>query len=338
MSNAIYCYDFTSFAVEGWAHTDVAKRLARYSKKFVFQKEKTPTTGREHWQGRLSLSVKRRLGEIKELFDGPLAKAHWTPTSQRGKATFEYVMKEDTRLEGPWTDANWQPPVMPEELKELKALKPWQQFVVDDCKAEKEVKRIINVIVDHTGGQGKGFLRKYLRFHNIARPIPTTTKVETIMAWGMKFPARAYVLDMPRGTGMKKDVIEMWRGLESLKDGSVYETRYTPQDQQLQFSPHIWVMTNELPDERYLSHDRWQVWLIDPTDDTMLPYDAGAAENIRKFVEAKKAHEEAEKKKRAAQRAMHEKVAKWAKNPPVFKPPVPSPQAHAFPVTRLDLQ
>lgn len=316
MAHQLYCYDFTCFETDGYSYLDVAKVLARVCKKFVFQLETAPTTKKLHWQGRVSLTVKKRLHELKDIMSGPMLITRWSPTSQKGKATFDYVMKEDTRVEGPWSDKDWKPPVMPAELKAIAALFPWQQAIVDDCSQMDEVKRKINVIVDVTGGQGKGLLRKYLHFHKIAKSIPTTTRVDTIMAWAMKFPARAYIVDMPRGTGMKKDVIEMWRGLECLKDGRAYETRYVPQDMEMEFAPHIWVMTNEKPDMRYLSTDRWVMWLIDPKDQVLMPYSDKAAQNVAKYNEAKARYLATKPVAAPLQR-----TKSWEDSPPEFMPP-----------------
>lgn len=324
MAHQVYCWDFTSFGVEGFAYTDVAKQLAPHCKKFVFQLELSPKTKRQHWQGRISLNVKHRMTEVKSLFEGPLAKARWSPTSQRGKATFNYVMKEDTRVSGPWNENNWKPPIVPEELKKPFTLYKWQEEIIADCKNEKENERIINVVVDKSGCIGKGFLRKYIAFHKIAKTIPTTTKPETIMAWALKFPSRAYLLDMPRGSGIKRDIIEMWRGLEQLKDGRAYETRYTPQDLEMPFAPHIWVMTNEKPDDKYLSMDRWRLWLVDPIENELIPYSEVAEVNITKYNFEKK---QATKTNIAEMQRKKELTNKWRKPRKFTGPDIMPPES-----------
>ena len=81
---------------------DVIKQLF---KKWAFQKERGES-GYLHYQGRGSLWKKKRGSELRKLLNAlNVGDMHSTPTvteSISGDAF--YVMKVDTRVEGPWTD------------------------------------------------------------------------------------------------------------------------------------------------------------------------------------------------------------------------------------------
>lgn len=297
MTNQVYRFDFTLWKADTINHIDVCDALAATCKKWVFQMEKGEERKGVHYQGRISLAKKQRLPEVVELYsDTALKGAHWSPTHVKGKAAWSYVMKTATRVKGPWTDeSEWKEKPMPAELKRVNTLHKWQQEVVDDCKQEEEVQRKINVIVDLAGGAGKGTLRKYLEYHKIAKVLPAVKDARDILAWAMKWPSRAYVMDIPRDAGTTKLRTEMWKALESLKDGRAWEVRYTPQDVQMEYDPHIWIFTNEKPPIAAFSHDRWQMWCIDPDEKELIPYSDKVAENIALEIKMRRKEEEKQK-------------------------------------------
>lgn len=65
----------------------------------VYQREKCPTTGKDHWQGFVRFKDKIRLTQAKELLK--LDKVHFEVCRNPPKA-IEYCMKQDTRLDGPF--------------------------------------------------------------------------------------------------------------------------------------------------------------------------------------------------------------------------------------------
>lgn len=199
--NQLHQYEFTSFKVN--CEQEVCKWLKERCKKFVFQEEECPLTKRRHYQGRLSLIHKVRPTGFKALLQGgPLEGAHFQPTVGANRNNWTYVMKHQTRMKGPWKDDDPEPAIEPNEIKG-KSLMPWQESVVEDCKDKQEHLRIINVIIDTSGGAGKGFLRKYLTYHRIAQIIPVGAETKRIMEWVFQFPSPAYIIDIPRDTSVK---------------------------------------------------------------------------------------------------------------------------------------
>ena len=96
-NNAICVYDFT--ASKDKTDFEVLKNLLiTHCKKWVFQLEKGEETGYEHYQGRFSLKIKKRLNECIKLFGGLPWKL--SATSSENSDNDFYVTKEDARIVG----------------------------------------------------------------------------------------------------------------------------------------------------------------------------------------------------------------------------------------------
>lgn len=246
--------DFT-YPADKISTEELKAHLKEWCKKWVFQKEKGDT-GYLHYQGRCSLIKKRRMNELKGKF---MLGGHITPTSttEFGNGSFSYVLKADTRIEGPWDDTNVPPPELTPRMKKFMSseMYPWQKRVVELCQVYEE--RKIHVVIDKVGNIGKSALTEYLFTKNIARVIPSFRSYEDISQFvcSMQVKAQAFIIDMPRG--MKKDKLgEFYSGLEGLKNGYVFDKRYAGKDYYFR-CPQIIVFTNFEPDLELLSPDRW---------------------------------------------------------------------------------
>lgn len=259
MTSQVATYDFTlPKNGEYTTHEDIkTKVLDGWCKKYVFQLEQGDT-GYLHWQGRVSLIKKRRLSELtgKWCIGG-----HISITSGVNSTSFDYVMKQDTRIEGPWADTDAERPPLTRQLRSFLefSLYPWQQQVVDICSVTDD--RSINVIVDNVGNIGKSIFAEYLEYRELATEIPPFRTMEDIMqcAMGMAI-AKTYLIDMPRG--MKKDKLgEFYSGLEALKNGIMYDKRYAFKKRRID-RPNIFVFSNCAPVMSLLSADRWKIWRV----------------------------------------------------------------------------
>lgn len=259
MSTPVCTYDFTLPKSEAYQTWEMVKEkvLEGWCKKWVFQLERGDT-GYEHWQGRVSLIKKRRIGEIvgKWCIGG-----HISITSKAGTTAFNYVMKNDTRIAGPWADTDAERPPMTRQLTSFmqNELYPWQAKVRDICKEVDD--RSINVIVDQVGNIGKSIFAEYLEYMDLATEIPPFRSMEDIMQCAMGMPvAKTYLIDMPRG--MKKDKLgEFYSGLEALKNGIMYDKRYAFKKRRIN-RPNIFVFSNCEPVMNLLSQDRWKLWEV----------------------------------------------------------------------------
>lgn len=256
-----YVYDITVKA-EGISTLMLHEKLRAWCKNYVFQLEQGDG-GYLHYQGRVSLIKKRRTTEIAKLFNEDLYKVHWLPTTNnaRDKETF-YQIKADTRVDGPWKDTDYEAPIiLTRQMLEFREFEqyPWQRSIIDICG--KWDKRSIHWIYDEGGFKGKSDLVEWIDTNRIGMVVPPMRNLEDIMQFCMcQKPAKAYLIDLPRA--MKKDhLCEFYAGLESLKNGFLYDKRYKGTKKWID-RPAVIVFSNTLPDRHAMSQDRWKIWSI----------------------------------------------------------------------------
>lgn len=267
--NPVICYDFTYFAGEN-EEENIKVLLRKHCKKWAFQLEKTPTTDRLHFQGRLWLKTKQRL--CATLY-GKFPGWHLSITTNEGSRNAHYVMKEETRVKGPWTseDDIEEVPSDITFLSDKEKMFAWQRTIIENSKIRDD--RSINVIVDCKGGIGKSTWCNWMAATKQACLIPfcrdhkdmlqaVCCLVDTIKKSGLLF------IDLPRALD-KSRLKEMYTGIEVIKSGQAYDHRH--KFRQVFFvKPHVWVFTNGVPNLSYLSTDRWKLWQI--VDDKLVPY------------------------------------------------------------------
>lgn len=257
-------YDITLPQGETWPSAEsVIEYLKEWCKHWVFQLEKSDS-GYVHWQGRVSLIKKRRPNELKGKF---CVGGNFSPTSTAVAVSksFDYVLKADTRIEGPWKDDDEAPPPLTRQLRSFmaKEMYAWQAAIYRMVQEEDD--RSIKVILDKGGNSGKSILAEFLEYKGLAWEMPPHRTMEDIMHTAMCVKAqKCYLVDMPRG--MKKDKLaDFYAGLESLKNGVAYDKRYAFKKRRFD-RPQIIVFTNTLPKFDLLSPDRWEVWQIKDGD------------------------------------------------------------------------
>lgn len=239
--------------------------LPQIANKWAFQQEKT-AEGKLHWQGMLNLIKRKRLSEVIALCsDSCFVGCHWSAMAGATK-TFNYVMKLETRVSGPYSDQLPVPEDMPFQLDDIKELRPWQQSIVDNMELQKDPKtadrRCVNILYSKTGNIGGTLLKGWLRWNRKCTVVPTFMDMQDMAAMVMcKPPDTAYFLDMPRNMPKSK-LTGFWNGIEMLKDGYCYDKRHKFRDRQFGI-PCVWVKTNEVPNLEMLSADRWRIWCVD---------------------------------------------------------------------------
>lgn len=232
---------------------EITKKFKDHCKKWAFSHERGTLTGYEHYQCRVSLKTKMRLGGIKALFN--LTEAHYSITSSINHDNTFYVVKEDTRIGGPWTD---QDPYIPKQVRDIK-LYPFQQEIVDTRNHWDT--RTINIIIDVLGNAGKTTLKTYVAVHKLGTTIPPMNDYKDLMRCVMcKEKSRLYLIDIPRA--MKKSALApLYSAIENIKDGYAFDDRYNFKEEFFD-SPTVWVFTNEPPKPEWLTTDRWRFWHI----------------------------------------------------------------------------
>nr|QKV51223.1 putative replication associated protein [Crucivirus sp.] len=229
--------------------------LRRDCKAWCFQFEKSES-GYLHFQGRLSLKTKGRVQQAKLAIG--FNWAHLTPTSTANRDNNFYVMKEETRLHGPWSDKDV---VWPANWGEWDLPHHWQAEIIDEIEQPAHDRKI-NVLIDQKGGIGKSKLVEHLeRFHK-ARYIPAVfEQALDIMGWVMSFDAAPiYLIDYPRSEETKRS---HWAAIETIKGGRAFDKRYKGKEMRFD-KPHIWIFTNSCPKSNWLTKNRWLFWTVTP--------------------------------------------------------------------------
>lgn len=262
MPNSQLCgWDITMSAALNEKST-VLKFADSLFKRWAFQLEKGKEDGYLHWQFRGSLETKKRKGElIKMMREGGIVIAD-NAVKPSAKITFtscdeEYVMKEDTRVEGPWSSKDVVA-YIPIDMRATPDWRPWQAECIETM-AVKPNRRHIHCFVDTSGNIGKSFLAMWLHCHGKAFYVPCFTEAKELMRMStgmLKSGWRdTFFIDLPRALSHKSEN-EIYGGIEQLKTGMIYEDRYEFRMQAID-PVHVFIFTNRVPNMKLVSPDRW---------------------------------------------------------------------------------
>ena len=251
---------------------DFSVKLKEVFKKWVFQEERGESTDYPHYQIRGHL-YKRKTVASGKVFLGKHLCGHVTPTTTgvHENNSFNYCMKADTRVDGPWKDTDEEfddPPPLTRQLRDFynkigpdkAGMYPWQTQLLELVKQVDD--RMIKCIIDDgAGNNGKSIFAEYLEYERLAYEVPPMTCMQDIMQCCMGIRGqKCYVVDMPRA--MKKEKLAgFYSGLEALKNGIMYDPRYAFKKRRID-RPQIIVFTNTFPDRALLSPDRWAMYYM----------------------------------------------------------------------------
>lgn len=258
--NPISVYDLT-IGEDICNKEKLVKLFSGNCKKWCFQLEEGENTGYRHYQCRISLTVKKRLSTMIGWVHKEIGNCRVSPTNNKCSTEDIYVTKEETRIDGPWSDkTEINENKIPERFRGDVIWQKWQKAVIDEIEMKPD-DRTINVIVDDKGNMGKSFLVGWLSVHNKARKIPQQKDIRDIMRLVMDAPkSRCYFIDLPRAIS-ERDQHSIYAGLEELKNGYAYDDRYHFKEEWFE-PPHVWVFSNKRPNVGLLSKDRWIIWEI----------------------------------------------------------------------------
>lgn len=251
-------FDFT-LKEDGVYVEDIIEMCDKIAKNYVFQLESSENDYL-HFQGRFRLKVRDRITKVIKICQEFFKNIHISITNTLSKDDDFYVMKEDTRVDGPWSDQE-KPIYVPIQIKESikNGFRPFQQTIIDSFK--KPDFRKINIVVNTSGNIGKSIVCNYLSATKKAMRIPFVNDYKDIMRMVMCMPkVGGYLIDMPKAINKEK-LYQLYAGIETIKDGYAYDDRYTFKYEHFD-SPIIWVFTNMPPDMALLSNDRWSLWQV----------------------------------------------------------------------------
>lgn len=244
-------------------------------KKWKFQKERGDS-GYLHYQGRGSLWKKRRATELNKLLQQlNVQDMHVAPTvTENINGDAFYVLKIDTRVEGPWSDQDMENYIPYQYRGLMDKLYPYQQTIWDS--GDERNSRLINYILCLNGNIGKSTIAALCDLYKRGLDLPPVNDSEKLiysvcdilMAKQERNPKIVFV-DMPRAMDKKK-LGGMYTAIEQIKKGKVFDLRYTYKEWWFD-SPQVWVFGNHEPDLRLMSMDRWKIWTVNEMME-LVPY------------------------------------------------------------------
>lgn len=257
--NACCVYDFTMKVTDNLTVKKLRKDLKELCKKYCFQIEQGDKTGYLHYQGRFSLKEKAReqqvISKLKKLdWDG----FHISVTSKENRDNNFYTCKDDTRVNGPYTDEN--DVFVPKRVQNMeKKLYAWQTSMLAILKTYEE--RHIHLVYDKVGNNGKSCFTHYMMCYENAEMLPCLNDIKDLLRMAYDVGEKdIYIFDMPRAIN-KDRLFQMYGAIETLKSGFCFDDRYGYR-RRLMESPNLCIFTNVLPDLDLMSRDRWKIWCI----------------------------------------------------------------------------
>lgn len=267
MSGPVCTFDVQA-SCQHYTYEQLVTLFVDHCKKWCFQKERGEKTGYEHFQGRVSLKVKARVTTARKLFP----RCNVTVTSSCNRDNNFYVTKDDTRIDGPWSDETCNiASHIPRQIRDIPALHPWQQAICDSRHVFDT--RTIDVIVDKVGCIGKSTISLWIDVYGLGCCLPYMTCHKDLMRAVCDMPkASLYLVDVPRA--VRDEQLEgFFSALEDIKNGKVYDDRYRFRKSFFD-SPRIWVFTNREPPLSLLSRDRWRFWSVNSETNELVPRSA----------------------------------------------------------------
>jgi len=283
------CKEYGCIAQKEIHESEIVKLFQQIASKWAFQLEKGEKNGYEHFQGRIRLIKKKGAKAAENLIPKEFRTAGYyirpTTNDEFKSSNFNYVLKLDTRIAGPWTDKDYKATLTKETLRQLRPLEqhgmhPFQMTMMQWIEEEPDL-RTLKVVYQKKGKVGKSTIITQLLHTKKAYYIPLCNDytalvqavcniVEELDTDPYKYPdPRAFVIDIPKAFEAEK-LYNLYVALENIKDGRVWDFRNRYRFK-LFHTPHIIIMTNQLPPPGVLSQDRIKVYTVNEQLE-MVPY------------------------------------------------------------------
>ncbi len=256
--------DVTGMSAESEA---VRQRFSDKCKHWCFQLEKGKKTGRLHYQCRIVMEPPVRCHQVIRMFPGYHVGIESTNGGDTGLGAL-YVMKPDTREDGPWSDRDVEIYKDPRYL--LPDLRPWQAEFLR--RLDTQDARQMLIVVDPAGNSGKTVMAHHVVQHRGGVFVPPFCQTgDDIMQFccSLMESGKQYtiLIDIPRASLVPRLAPRLFAAFETLKSGYLYDKRYHGKFKYIK-PPLIACFCNTKPDASLLTGDRWDVlnlpWVAPP--------------------------------------------------------------------------
>lgn len=264
---------FTVAAVKGSTlpgEQTMVSVISQLTDKYLFQLEKATSL---HYQGCCKLRIRKRIqtfaNELIAALDVPKESVTVKPMQGTWEQAKAYCSKADTSVSEPFTNEVTYSGKDIEVLDTPEGRYSWQDSIIKKIidESSSTIKdaddRQIIWIEDIEGGTGKSKLVKWAccRYDSIIK-ISFGTSNQLRSAIISAGPRSAYFIDVPRTLGSDDSMPSLMSTIEDLKNGFVVSAMYGKQQQLVLDPPHIICFSNMECPIKYLTKDRWDIYII----------------------------------------------------------------------------
>ena len=251
--------------------------LAEFSKQWCFQLEKGSKLEKLHYQCRMILEEPQMLATMLHCFECRGFNVHdvtFLPESnksiEQGGLSF-YVMKDDTRVDGPWCDPTYKPPKPPDWIPEMCQTirdhpRPWMSSLLTKLAGPAHHRKIIWICTLHgLGGVGKSLFTTYLEAANIACYLGDGTPIQLKEGTIAEGEWPAYTLDLPKTFAHDNRLGDYINTLETIKNGFIKTAMHGKRKKlMMERRPHVIGFANIHPPFGMMTEGRFEVYTVDP--------------------------------------------------------------------------
>jgi hypothetical protein len=255
----------------------INKVLGENCEKWIFQQEKGDSE-RKHYQCAIISSIRIRHDTLLKRIAASLDITEDAITLEQMRGSWiqnvAYCSKPETRVGETYTSDPRYNGSDIDFLHDKDQRYPWQDKIisriVDEATAVLKTAddRSILWIEDTKGGNGKSKLIKWMchTYPNIIKlSFGTANQLRSaIISAGAK---SAYFIDVPRTLGDEDSMRSLMSALEDLKNGFVCSNMYGKYEHLFLDPPHVVIVSNKECETKYLSEDRWEIYMIDQKRD-----------------------------------------------------------------------
>lgn len=265
----IYCCHITVYRPEPPPQFEIDKFESwcdQYCKKWAFQHEKSKK-GMHHLQAIVSMQVKARTSTIINLIAEECgwehSHVHVSPSNERSHGSFSYVLKDKTRVAGPWASVSLNS-LAPVKILETDNLFTWQKICYNICTGPSDDRTVYNFL-NRSGGFGKTQFLKYIASHHPKEVglLPSMGTAIQILTSVVQLGSRhCFILDLPRSAFLTEDKQgEIMHAIEKIKDGVIITPMYGKVQQLIINHPNVVIFSNE--GLSGLTQSRWKTFDMD---------------------------------------------------------------------------
>lgn len=241
-----YCWTYNNYNPENLNNLEIVlKDLGKYCFGLEIGDSGTP-----HLQGWIKLSKKMRITELKKY--PLLSNIHWEKQKGNDHQAISYCLKSNL-YKNNFDISKYLPE---EELDIIEKLMPWQEDIINIISKPAD-KRSVYWFWEPDGGAGKSVFSKYLCHKHNAIYIDEGKKSDiiNIIYNTPKIGKNSIiVIDIPRNNGNNVS----YKAIEQIKNGLICNTKYET-GSRIFNSPHVIIFSNNYPDKKMLSNDRWKI-------------------------------------------------------------------------------